>query len=137
MSYAISAALQAAIYDELIADTALGNLVGDAIYDAMPTGTLPDTYVTLGPEEVRNRSDISGGGAWHFLTISAVTSNAGFSHAKAVAAAITDALIDAELTLSRGRLVGLHFYRGKAQRDDNGALRRIDLIFRARVDDAD
>lgn len=134
MSYAASAALQAAIYQRLASDAALAVLVGAAIYDAVPAGTLPDTYVTLGPEEVRDRSDGMGGGAWHLVTISVLTANAGFQRAKDVAALISDALAGAELTLGRGRLVALHFYRARARRD--GALRRIDLTFRARVDDA-
>ena len=134
MSYAASAALQAAIYQHLASDAALAGLEGGAIYDAAPAGALPDTYVSLGPEEVRDRSDASGGGAWHFVTISVLTANAGFQPAKDVAAAISDALAGAELGLGRGRLAGLHFHRARARRD--GALRRIDLTFRARVDDA-
>lgn len=134
MSYAAAAALQAAIYQRLTSDAALSALVGGAIYDAVPAGTLPETYVTLGPEDVRDRSDASGGGAWHNLTISVLTVNAGFQRAKDVAAAISDALAGPDLTLGRGRLAGLNFYRARARRD--GALRRIDLNFRARVDDA-
>ena len=36
MSYLASAALQGAVYQALREDEALGELVGDAIYDAMP-----------------------------------------------------------------------------------------------------
>ena len=56
--------------------------------------------------------------------------------AKAVAAAISDTLVDADLTLSRGRLVGLWFERATARRSGTaGSARRIDLRFRARVED--
>lgn len=133
MSYSASAALQAAIYQRLASDLSLTALVGGAIYDAVPAGTLPDTYVTLGPEDVRDRSDATGAGAWHNVTISVLTATAGFQPAKDVAAAIGDALADADLTLSRGRMAGIRFYRARARRD--GALRRIDMTFRARVDD--
>ncbi len=44
MSYSVSAALQAAVYQALIGDASLAGLVGTAIYDAIPTGTLPVTY---------------------------------------------------------------------------------------------
>ncbi len=102
MSYAASAALQEAVYQRLTGDTTLSALVGGAIYDALPTGTLPATYVTLGPEDARDRSDRSGGGAWHRFIVSVVTETAGFHGAKQVAAAINDALVDADMTLSVG-----------------------------------
>lgn len=135
MSYGVSAALQEAVYQRLSGDAALTALVGGAIYDALPPGSLPEIYVTLGPEEARARSDRSGGGAWHRFTVSVVTDGAGFHAAKEVAAAISDALVNADLVLARGRLAGLHFFRARAQREGSGALRRIDLTFRARVDD--
>jgi len=46
-----------------------------------------------------------------------------------------DALIDAPLTLSRGHLVSLGFDRATAARTNNDTGRRIDLRFRARVED--
>ncbi|MBZ8118513.1 DUF3168 domain-containing protein [Roseovarius sp. LXJ103] len=136
MSYAASAALQAAVYQRLRDDPEVTLGVGAAIFDALPPGILPDTYVTLGPEEVRDRSDGTGGGAWHRFTISVVTQTAGFQSAKAIAAAIGDALVDADLSLSRGRLASLSFDRARARREGSGQLRRIDLTFRARVQDS-
>ncbi|MEC7259422.1 MAG: DUF3168 domain-containing protein [Pseudomonadota bacterium] len=136
MSYAIGGALQAAVYQHLSSDPALTALVGDAIYDALPTGTMPDLYVMIGEEDMRDRSDVSGHGALHFLRVSVVTEVAGFASAKAAAAVIADRLSDAELTLERGRLVGLWFERASARRIGTAArMRRIDLRFRARVED--
>lgn len=135
MSYAATAALQAAVYQHLTADAGLAALVGTAIYDALPAGTLPPTYVTIGPENVRNRSDGTGQGARHDLTISVVTDGAGFHAAKQVAVAISDALVGTDLSLSRGELVSLQFYKAQARREGTGAMRRIDLTLRARVDD--
>lgn len=134
MSYGVSAALQAAVYQRLTGDAALGALVGSAIYDALPSGTLPDLYVSLGPEEARDRSDKTGTAALHLFTVSVVSGAAGFQAAKQAAAAVSDALVDASLTLSRGTLVSLQFDRARAQRLSDGT-RRIDLRFRARVDD--
>jgi len=135
MTYAVSAALQEAVFQKLSTDVALTALVGTAIYDALPAGTLSPTYVTLGPEDVRQQSDKTTGGAWHNIIISVITDSAGFFAAKQVAAAISDALVDANLTLTRGQLAGLYFSRAKARRGSTGQLRRIDLTFRARVDD--
>lgn len=135
MSYGVSAALQSAIYDALRSDVALVALVGAAVYDALPAGNLPDLYVRLGSETVRDASDVSGAGAAHTLDISVITTNRGFSSAKAAAVAVNDALHDAALVLSRGRLVSLRFERATAARVDAGAGRQIDLRFRARVQD--
>lgn len=134
MSYGIAAALQAAVYQRLLADAALGALVGTAIYDAVPPGTVTGTYVSLGPEDVLDASDKTGDGAVHDFVISVITDEAGFATAKAVAAAVSDALVDADLVLSRGHLVALWFLRARARRVEKAETRRIDVIFRARVE---
>ncbi|PQO22346.1 DUF3168 domain-containing protein [Rhodobacteraceae bacterium WD3A24] len=134
MSYAISRALQEAVYQHLAADAALAALVGGVIHDAVPPGEAPSLYVLLGPEEVRDRSDVTGPGADHDFTVSVVSDAAGFDAAKQTAAAVSDALVDAPLSLTRGRLVGLWFRRARAERRDGGTRRRIEMTFRARVE---
>ncbi|QJF51505.1 DUF3168 domain-containing protein [Roseobacter ponti] len=135
MSYAMSGALQAAIYGALTADPALSALVGADIYDAVPTGTVPDTYVSLGRESARDASDQTGAGAVHTIEISVITTQPGFAGAKKIAGAVSDVLHDADLTLERGRLIFLHFTQARAQRIDAAAGREIRLRFRARVSD--
>jgi hypothetical protein len=134
MSYAVAAALQGAVYQQLQSDPGLSVLVGDRVYDAVPKGRLPDLYVALGPERVKDASDKTGHGAWHEFAVSVISDDAGFQTAKEVSAAVCDALIDADLALDRGRLVALNFKRAVAQRERAGR-RRVDLIFRARVED--
>lgn len=135
MSYGVAAALQAAVYQRLVADAALAALVGPAIYDALPAGLPPALYVALGPEIARDRSDQTGRGAEHEFTVAVVTDAAGFASAKAAAAAVSDALVDAPLTLARGRLVSLGFRRARAARVGAGDQRQINLTFQARVED--
>ena len=135
MSFALSAPLQAAIFDALTGNAALKPLVGDEIYDAVPGGILPSTYVRFGTESVRDASDGSGAGAIHQVTVSVITTEPGFAGAKAVAGAVSDALHDADLVMSRGRLVSLRFDRATARRIDASAARQIDMRFRARVQD--
>lgn len=135
MSYGMAAALQEAVFQRLSGDAVLAVLVGGAVYDVMPSGPLPPLYVSLGPEEVRDASDKTGGGARHDFTVSVVADGSGFHAAKTVAAAISDALLGGELPLARGRLVALNFLRARASREGTGQLRRIDLRFRARIDD--
>ena len=135
MSFALSGPLQTAVFNHLAANEPVTALVGDAVYDAMPAGAVPDTYVQLGAETVRDVSDGSGGGTDHLFTVSVYTTAAGFSGAKAIAGAVCDALQDAELVLSRGRLVSLRFDRASAKRIESASLRRIEMRFRARVQD--
>jgi hypothetical protein len=136
MSYAVAAALQTAVYEQLITDPALTSLVGSSIYDALPSGSLPSIYVAIGPETARDRSDKTGFGAEHEFTVAVVTDAAGFATAKEVAGAISDALVDAPMVLTRGSLVSLNFYRAVAARTGTGDQRQINLIFRARVEDS-
>lgn len=136
MTYALSADLQKAIYQALRANAALQDQIGDAIYDVVPAGQLPSTYVSLGPEDVRDWSDKTGRGARHDFTISVVTDAAGFQTAKVVAGAVTDALAGTAASLERGTLVSLSFRRARAIRVEEGNMRRIDLSFRALVADA-
>ena len=135
MSYAQAAALQSAIYDRLRQDSRVMTLAGGAILDAPPPGPAPDIYVSLGPEDVRDRSDVQSGGARHEVTLSVISSAAGFERAKTLAGAVCDSLIDADLTLSRGRLIYLRFLRARAARGAAGQGRRIDLRFRAGLSD--
>ena len=135
MSYAPSSALQAAVYAHLSTDAGLQALVGTHIYDAAPSGQTPPTYVSLGEETVQDRSDQTGAGALHLMDISVVTDEAGFQTAKEIAGAVSDLLVDADLPLTRGSLVYLRFERAVARRVKEAGARRIDLRFRARIDD--
>jgi hypothetical protein len=135
MSYGTAAALQAAVFQRLAGDPAVAALVGTAIYDVVPAGQVPGTYVSLGPEEVRDRSDKTARGSDHTFTVSVVTDVAGFQLAKTVAGAISDALDGPVPALARGRIVSLQFLRARALRVAAARNRRIDLTFRARVED--
>ena len=135
MSYQIAPALQSAIYAHLADDAALQALVGGAIYDAIPPATPPATYVLIGPEEAFDRSDKTAHGAEHRLVISVVSNATGFLTAKEIAARISEALDAPALTLTRGRLVAMWFDRAQARKIEGDQTRRIDLRFRARVED--
>lgn len=137
MSYRAAAALQTAVYVRLQTDATLSDLVGDAVFDAMPVDPPSGTYVALGPEEAKDASDVTGRGAQHDFIVSVLSGTAegrGFQAVKEAAVAVTEALEDKPLTLDRGVLAGLWFLRAKARRAEGGAGRRVDLTFRARVD---
>lgn len=136
MSYGMAMALQEAVYQRLLTDPGLVGLIGAAVYDALPTGDVPQTYVSIGPEDVRDQSDADGAGALHRFTVSVISEASGFAVAKEVAGAVGDALLSGGLVLGRGRVVGLWFERASARRSGRaGRVRRIDMRFRARVED--
>ncbi len=135
MSYGAGAALQAAVYAALTADEALNALVGMNIFDQLPNGKVPSLFVSIGAETVSDRSDSDGSGAEHRFVISVIGDASGFAKVKSAASAVSDILVDADLTLSRGRLVYLRFDRAVAKRDTRKNLRRVDLRFAARVED--
>ena len=130
MSYGMAVALQVAVYGRL---TSFPALAGVAVYDATPPGAGGGTFVLLGPEEVVDQSDKTGGGAEHRLAVAVISDATGFLAAKAVAVAVSDALVGYQATLSRGVLVSVAFVKASARRIDEGDTRRIDLTFRARV----
>jgi hypothetical protein len=133
MSYGAAAALQRAVYDLLQSDPALQAKVAGRIYDAAPPGEIADLYVTIGPEQARDRGDMTGRAARHDFSVTVVTSADGFHAAKDVAATISDALVDARPPLSRGRVVRMDFVRASALRAGSAARRRIDMRFSALV----
>ena len=130
MSYAASAALQTAVYQRL---TGWAGLSGVQVADALPPADVAGTFVILGPETVADQSDKTSAGADHVFTVSIISDANGFMTSKTVAAEVSDALVGADLPLSRGSLVGLHFLRASAKRLNTGDSRRIDLTFRARI----
>lgn len=131
MSYQSAAALQTAIYGAL---TAAPALAGVAVVDAMPPGTAPGSFVLIGPEVVVDQSDISGAGAEHRFQLSVISDAPGFMPAKAMAGAVSDAVLGGGMVLGAGHLVGVQFLRATARRIGQGQTRRIDLTFRARIE---
>jgi hypothetical protein len=132
MSYGMAQALQAAVYQRLTADA---GLAGIAVVDALPKGQGTGTFIVIGPEDVIDQSDKTGQGAEHRFSVSVISDAAGFLAAKAMAVVVSDSLIGAPLVLARGRLSGLWFLKAVARRLEDGKARRIDLTFRARVEE--
>ncbi len=68
------------------------------------------------------------------MQISVISDAKGFMAAKSAAAEVSNALVDAKLSLSTGVLVGIGFSKAVAKRLEQGDARRIDMIFRVRVE---
>ena len=131
MTYATALPLQTAVYERLRLDPAIDALVGNAIHDGLPPGTVPPLYISMGEEKVTDRSTSDGSGARHDFTIAVVGQAKGFAEAKTLAAAVTEALTFTPLTPARGHLVGPWFRGATARRVQKDGTRRIDLRFRA------
>lgn len=131
MSYGVATALQEAVFTALSSDPS----ITVPVYDALPAGVLPETYIVLGSEEMVTLGDSSGAGAQHDFTLSVVSSAPGFATAKGVGVAVSDVLLSAALTLSRGALSGIWLRKASARRLEGGAQRQVDLRFRALTDD--
>jgi len=137
MSYAMSTAMQEAVFTELSGNVALVALVA-GIFDAPPPGdgTPPSgSYITLGDEVAKDRSSASHSGCTLDLEVNIHSDFAGFSAAKKVAGLVADSLDRADLSLSRGKLVNLKFLKSRARRGVAPETRRIALVFRAILDD--
>jgi hypothetical protein len=130
MSYRGAAALQAAIHAHLAARPALAGVM---IVDALPSGAVPETFLLVGPEEVRDASDKTGQGAEHRIVLSVISEATGFLSAKELGASVCEALDGAGLMLAEGRAVSVRFLRAVARRMEAGTARRIDLTFRIRL----
>ncbi|MBL4872008.1 MAG: DUF3168 domain-containing protein [Rhodobacteraceae bacterium] len=138
MSVALSGALQGAIYSALTGDAALVALVGAEIYDApLPSGgVLPlGEQVTLGEEVVKPFSSATSSGGVHDFDVVVHSTANGFAAAKLVAAAVSIVLEDADFAVAGGHLVSLRFLKVKAKRSTAPELRRIEMRFRAVVED--
>ena len=131
MPTAASAALRAAIYDALKADSALiSSLGGPSVYDEPPrAASFP--YVTLGEARI---TDFSAGGERseeHQLTLHAWSRHGGHREAHLIAGALLAALDDAPLTLSDHRLVNLRFSLADVRRESDGRTYHALVRFRA------
>lgn len=133
MSYLASLALQQALFARLSTDTVLAGLV-EGVHDAPPPGTPQGTRVLLGAEEVIDRSDVTGPGAEHRVSVNVVSDASGFAAAKAAAVRIGELMTNWAPSLPAGRVVAIWFDRAEARRLDGGRIRRIDLRFRMRIE---
>jgi Protein of unknown function (DUF3168) len=134
VTYALSAALQAAVYQRLAGNDVLAGMIGDRIYDApleARPGETPPDHVTLGEEAVRPDDTKTSTGAVHDFSVTVHSARDGFDAAKRIAAAVCEALVDAPLALAEGHLVALRFLRARADRGRAPEKRRISLRFRA------
>jgi hypothetical protein len=130
-----SVALRTAVHEALIADAALGAVLGAAlggpkIYDEPPReAAFP--YVTLGEMRIADFSTGSEAGLEHQLTLHAWSRQGGHREAHAIAGALLQALDDAPLALAGHQLVNLRFAAADVRREADGRTYHALVRFRA------
>ncbi len=114
-----SLALQKAVFAALVADSGVGALIGDRIYDAPPrNATFP--YASFGEARASDWSTGTEDGAEHRLTLDVWSRERGKAECWAVLEAIQAVLNDAALTLDGQALVNLRFETAETRRDPDG-----------------
>lgn len=139
MTYALAWPLQEALFTLFTTNAACVAAFAGRVFD----GTLPlkdadaeGPYLVLGDEEARDWSSKTEGGAVHVVRLDVYAPRRGFGDAKQAAAAVSDALLAAELPTSRGTVVNTRFVDARTEREENDALRRIRLQFRITLEDS-
>lgn len=113
-------ALQKAIYQALINDTALTTLLGGSnVFDDVPQGT-PYPCVTLGPSLMRDWSTGSESGSEHVLILHAWSRAGGKKEAQAILARVRAALTQAPISLEDHHLVNLLHEVSEVRLDPDG-----------------
>ncbi|MEL6218099.1 MAG: DUF3168 domain-containing protein [Pseudomonadota bacterium] len=135
MTYALAWPLQQAVFQRLGADSGVAALLGDRIYDAPPQESTTEMHLTLGDDEATDWSTGTDQGCEHRLTLLIHAPARGFAEAKQAAAAVCDALLGAELTLTRGHVVCIGFLSAETARAQADRVRQIALRFRVLVED--
>lgn len=136
MTMVLAAPLQTALFARLSSAPELASLNG-RIYDDAPhqSADAADAYVTIGDESVAAWDTATESGAIHNVVIRVYSPVRGFLTPKQIAGSICDVLCADDLTLSRGRVITQEFIAAETRREEQGALRRIDLTFRFVIED--
>jgi hypothetical protein len=125
-----SLALQKAVVAALVADAAVGALIGDRIYDAQPRDAI-FPYLTIGQVNTTDWSTGTEDGGEHQLTLHAWSRERGKRECYAIGEAVEAALHDAALTLDGHALVNLRFEFAETRRDPDGITFHGAMRFRA------
>ncbi|MEM6971926.1 MAG: DUF3168 domain-containing protein [Pseudomonadota bacterium] len=139
MTYALALPLQQAVFQHLSADPGVTALAAGRVFDAPPQlsgdAEAEAAYAVIGDESVQDWSSADTAGAAHTLGISVFATERSFIEAKRLAGAVSDALIGVHPAMSRGRIVTMRFLSARTRREQQGRVRRIDLRFRALIED--
>jgi hypothetical protein len=128
--------LQKAIVARLRADAGVTALVGQRVYDQVPTSP-QFPYVSLGPDQIAlSRADCYDGSEIN-LQVDAWSRAVGFPEVKRIGDAVRAALQDAPLSLTGYRLLDITFVEARTFRDPDGLTSHAAMTFRALTEPVD
>jgi hypothetical protein len=127
-----SLALQGAVVGRLKADTAVGALVGDRIYDRVKEGpTFP--YIAWGDDQVLDDSTDCHDDVEVFTTLHIWSRTVGRVEAKQIAQAVRASLHDQEFTLTDNALIVMMHDSTRILRDPDGLTSHAVIVFRSLI----
>ncbi len=123
-------ALQSALVAALAADSGVGALVGDRIYDAPPrNATFP--YLTFGDARILDWSTATEAGAEHRLILDVWSRERGRRQCYEIVRAVNAVLDEAALSLDDHVLINLRFEAADLRREADGITYHALMRFRA------
>jgi len=125
-----SLALQKAAVVALVADAAVGALIGDRIYDAAPRDA-QFPYLTIGETRLADWSTGTEAGSEHRLTLDVWSRERGKRQCYEIVQAVIAVLHDAALALDDHVLVNLRFETADIRREADGITYHALMRFRA------
>lgn len=130
--------LQAAIYEILLADTAVNALVDDRVFDRVPkSGDVPP-YITFGPSDEVEDEMVCITSAEHSLQIDVWSEKqGGFKECKEITFAVKKALHEIEIDLPTHALVQIRVARRLHLREPDGITSHGVLTIEADIEEAD
>lgn len=125
-----SLALQKAAVAALVADAAVGALIGDRIYDAAPRDA-QFPYLTIGETRLADWSTGTEAGSEHRLTLDVWSRQRGKRQCYEIMEAVAAVLDDTGLALDDHALINLRFDFADVGRDPDGITYHGAMRFRA------
>jgi len=111
-----------------------GRIYDDAPHRSRELGSLP--YITLGDETVSPWNTVTDEGAIHEVVIRVFAPQRGFLPVKMLAAQVAEVIATTPPVPDRGTVITHEFIGARTRREEQGALRRIDLTFRFVIEDS-
>jgi len=127
---------QSAVFNLLVADTDVGALVGDRIYDRVPmAGDIPP-YITFGPADATNEDADCIPSENHALQIDVWSEKQGGSkECKAITYAVKKALHEVSVNLPTHALVEMRITQRRHFRDPDGITSHGVMTVEAMIED--
>ncbi len=127
--------IQTSVFEALNANAQIYEKTEGAIFDHVPTSQdLPEIYVRIGDEQIKNRSSKTNSISEAIFEISIFSQHQGFIAAKHLSSLISQELTKDKLNFNNEKLIGIWFVKSQTYRLSSGNLRQIKLWFKALIE---